>query len=186
MKKFIALSLVAFSLAGTAFAQATSATAAVMQKPVAFFGEAAAIWVPSNNGLDDSFGAALSGGVVLRGSHILTTDIAWFEADYERGGGKMEFIPLTAGYQYAMQFGNNLQMRASALAGAMFEKSSGHRGVGNSSRTAFTYGASLGLDYVITRNVSVGVSGKWMHVDSVKDLRERDMALVGINCSVKF
>lgn len=191
MKKYMAISLLAVSFAGAAFAQQSVPAPSAVEdgspsKLVKFYGEAAALWVPSNNGLDDSFGATLSGGVLLRDHHILTTDVSWFEADYENGGGSIEFIPVTLSYQYALPLGKNFQGRAGVLAGAMFEKSDSQPGISNSSRTAFTYGASVGLDYAFTENVSAGISGKWMHVDEVEDLRERDMALVGLTFSVKF
>lgn len=215
MKKQITLSLMAFAVAGTAPAQSqmlsdstpvmggqaavrqTSPTAVpepaavagggyAGERLIAWFVEPSLFYVPANNGLDDSFGGMLSGGVILQGRHKLGLDFAYFEADYDRGPGKMEFMPLTASYQYVLPLSNGFQVRPGVFAGAMFEKSDGRPGVSDSSRTAFTGGLSLGVDYAINETVSVGVSGKWMYVDEVKDLRERNMALIGINCSVKF
>lgn len=190
MKKQITFSILALALAGPAFAQ-YSAPAPVSvtyasERPVAGFIEPSVIYVPGNSGVDDAFGGALSGGVILRQNHMLSLDLAYFEADYDKGPGKMKFMPLTMGYQYLLPLSKYITVRPGVFAGAMFEKSKDHPGISNSSRTAFTCGASIGVDYVINKQVSVGVSGKWMHVEDVKDLRDRDMALVGINCSVTF
>ncbi len=191
MKKQIALSILALALAGPASAQYSSvptpaSVAHAPERMVAGFVEPSVIYVPGNSGVDDSFGGALSGGVILHKNHMLGLDLAYFEADYDRGPGKMKFMPLTTGYQYLLPLSKCVLVRPGVFAGAMFEKSKGRPGISNSNRTAFACGASLGVDYAINQNVSVGISGKWMHVDDVKDLRERDMAIVGINCSVKF
>ena len=185
MKKQIISTLLAFTLVGTAFAQ-TSSNSYANKRPVGYFVEPSVFWVPSNNGLDDGFGGALSGGVILYERHMVGLDLAYFESDYDKGPGKMKFMPLTASYQYIQPLSQYFQMRGGVNAGAMFEKSKDHPGISNSSRTAFTGGVSLGLDWVINPNVSVGLSGKWVYVNKVKDLRERNMALVGLNCSVKF
>lgn len=156
------------------------------ERPVTFFVEPSVIYVPGNSGSDDAFGGSLSGGVTLYKHHMPGIDLAYFEADYDKGPGKMKFMPLTASYQYALPLGKNFEMRPGLFAGAMFEKSKDHPDISNSSRTAFTGGASLGFDYVFNKYVSVGVSGKWMYVNDVKDLRERNMAIIGINCNVRF
>ncbi|MDF9831912.1 outer membrane protein W [Ereboglobus sp. PH5-5] len=183
MKKQIALSILAIAFAGSAFAQLSGD---VSTRPVSFYVEPSVFWVPSNNGLDDGFGGAISSGAIFHKHHQVGLDFAYFEADYDKGPGKMKFMPLTTSYQYLIPFGKCFQARAGVHAGAMFEKSKDQPGIRNKSRTAFTGGASLGLDWVINKNVSVGVGGKWLYVDETNDLRERNMALVGLNCAVKF
>jgi hypothetical protein len=193
MKKQIAISLITVALAGTALAQSSgysgtrsTATVYAPERQVTGFIEPSAIYVPAHDGSDDAFGGALSVGAIIHKHHMPGLDIAYFEADYDAGPGKMKFMPLTSSYQFALPLSKYVQVRPGVFGGAMFEKSKDRPGISNSNRTAFTCGASLGLDCTINKNVSIGVSGKWMHVNDVKDLRERDMALVGVNFSVKF
>ncbi|MDR0352844.1 MAG: hypothetical protein LBI02_05700 [Opitutaceae bacterium] len=185
MKKQIALLLAAFALSGMAFAQAVPAPARAT-RPAESFLTPSAHYMPRGNGLKGSFGYSLSSGVVLHESHRLGLDIGLFDADYRHGPGKMKFMPLTSSYQYALPFSDQLQMHAGVFAGAMFEKNRNQPGISNSRRTAFTYGTTLGFDFAMSESFSAGVSGKWLHVDKVKDLRKRDLPLVGLNCCVKF
>lgn len=192
MKKHIILSLIALTVAGTAYAQSTTVPSPATftdysaKRAVSGYIEPSVIWMPGNSGLSGAIGGQLSGGVALYENHLLGLDLAYFQADYDHGPGKVQFIPLTVDYQYVLPVSEYFSLRGGAFVGAMFEKSKGRPDISSKSRTAFTGGLSIGADFIINKYVSIGISGKWMHVNKVNDLAKRDMPLIGIDCLVRF